>query len=99
MQFARSGFAARVVQGQIMVAGGERLDAVPFQLVPSMELFAPGAAGWVPGPQPPLAVHGTTGASASGEFFLIGGSTVAGTTSPNRATQVYTPDLVAQGDQ
>jgi hypothetical protein len=56
-----------------------------------MEVFAPGAAGWVPGPQLPIAVHGTTGAAANGEFLLIGGSSVAGTTSQNRATQVYVP--------
>jgi N-acetylneuraminic acid mutarotase len=91
LQFRRAGFAARVVQGQIMVAGGERTELVPFQLVPSMELFASGAAGWVPGPPPPIAVHGTTGAAAGGEFILVGGSTVAGTTSSNRATQIYAP--------
>jgi hypothetical protein len=91
MQFARAGFAARVVQGQIMVTGGERTELVPFQLVPSMEVFAPGAAGWVPGPTPPIAVHGTTGAEIGGEFILVGGSTVAGTTSSNRATQIYAP--------
>ncbi|RPH98342.1 MAG: hypothetical protein EHM68_04825 [Lysobacterales bacterium] len=91
LQFARAGFAARVVQGQIMVTGGERTELVPFQLVPSMEIFAPGAAGWVPGPPPPIAVHGTTGAAVGGEFILVAGSTVAGTTSSNRATQIYSP--------
>jgi hypothetical protein len=91
LQFPRSGFAARVVQEQIMVTGGERLDTVPFQLVPSMEIYAPGAANWVHGPRPPIAVHGTTGAVVGGEFVLIGGSDRAGTTSLNRATQVYRP--------
>lgn len=91
MQFARSGFAARVVQGQIMVAGGERLDTVPFQLVSSMEVYAPGAASWVRGPESPVSVHGVTGASIDGLFVLTGGSDEAGTTSQNRATQVYHP--------
>jgi len=91
MHYPRSGFAARVVQGQIMVTGGERLDAVPFQLVPTMEVMAPGADAWAPGPQPPIAVHGTSGAAVDGEFLLIGGSDVAGSTSQNRAVQIYAP--------
>ena len=91
MNHARSGFAAKVVQGQIMVAGGEINDNAPFQLTPSLEVFAPGAHSWVFGSRPPVAVHGTTGAVVNGEFVLVGGSDIAGRTSQNRATQVLTP--------
>ena len=88
MLLARSGLAARVVQGQIMVAGGERIDSVPAQLITTMEIFAPGADGWVPGSQPPVAVHGVSGASLNGEFIKVGGSDIAGSTSLNTATQI-----------
>ena len=74
-----------------MVAGGEINDNAPFQLTPSLEVFAPGAHSWVFGSRPPVAVHGTTGAVVNGEFVLVGGSDIAGRTSQNRATQVLTP--------
>jgi len=91
MIFARAGLAAKVVQGQIMVSGGEILDTHPAQVVQSMEVFAPGSEGWATGPRPPVAVHGTTGAVLNGEFVLIGGSTDAGGTSQNRSTQIFAP--------
>lgn len=91
LNLARAGLAARVVQGQIMVAGGEVIDNMPGQVVPSLEVFAPGAEGWVLGPDPLVAVHGTTGAVANGEFLLMGVSDIAGELSQNRATQIFTP--------
>ncbi len=91
MNHARAGLAARVVQGQIMVAGGEVIDTMPGQVTQSLEVFAPGADSWVFGPKPPVAVHGTTGAMVNGEFVLIGGSDIAGSLSQNRATQMLTP--------
>jgi hypothetical protein len=91
MNDARSGFAARVVQGQIMVAGGERLDTFPFTLVPTVEVFAPGMDQWVLAPPLPTRVHGVTGAAVGGEFVLIGGSTDAGSFSQDRMTQIYAP--------
>jgi N-acetylneuraminic acid mutarotase len=91
MNWPRSGFAAAVVQGQIMVTGGERIDIQPAQLMPAMEIFAPGAEGWATGPEPPVLFHGSTGASANGEFIITGGSDEAGSLSENRATQIYTP--------
>ncbi len=78
MFFPRAGFAAGVVRGQIMVAGGERLDGMT--LIDSMEVFAPGADGWVPGPAPPIAVHGTTGAVVDGTFLF--------TTRPNTSKKL-----------
>ena len=91
MNHARSGFAARVVQGQIMVAGGEINDFGAFNLARSLEVFAPGAENWVFGLSSPVSVHGVTGAVVNGEFVLHGGSDIPGDTSDNRATQVLTP--------
>jgi len=91
MNSARSGFAARVVQGQIMVAGGEILFNSTYGLVESMEVFAPGADAWVFGPRPPVSMHGNTGASNMGTLVLTAGSDIAGQLSENRATQIYTP--------
>jgi len=91
MNEARAGFAARVVQGQIIVSDGEQLDASPPRLTTSLEVFAPGANSWVMGLASPVAVHGTTGAVVNGKFVLTGGSDIAGDFSANRATQVFTP--------
>ena len=88
MLFARSGFAAGVVRGQIVVTAGERIDIMPAQLIPTTEVFSPGAAGWVTGPAPPIAVHGTTGAVAGNRLILVAGSDVAASLSTNRATQI-----------
>jgi hypothetical protein len=91
MNHARSGLAARVVQGQIMVVGGEVMNDHTAGLTLSTEVFAPGAHNWVFGPASPVPVHGTTGAAANGEFVLVGGSDIAAATSQNLATQVFTP--------
>ena len=88
MRFARSAFAAGVVRGQIVVTAGERIDITPAQLIPTTEVFSPGAAGWVAGPAPPIAVHGTTGAVVNDRFILVAGSDVAASLSGNRATQI-----------
>jgi len=90
MLYSRSGFAAGVVGGQIVVAGGERIDIVPPQLIPTLEVFAPGAESWVPGPVPPVVVHGASGAVVNDQFILTAGSDEAGSLSTNRATQVLT---------
>jgi N-acetylneuraminic acid mutarotase len=91
MFYPRSGFAAVVAQGQIMVAGGERIDSFPGQLIVTMEIYAPGAETWAEGPQPPVAVHGTTGSTVDGQLVLTAGSDIAGSLSLNRATQIYSP--------
>jgi hypothetical protein len=87
--FPRAGFAAKVVQGQIFVVGGEVLDSL--SLVRTTEVFAPGADAWVLGQSPPVAVHGTTGSSLNGNFVLTAGSEIAGRLGENRATQIFLP--------
>ena len=89
MNDARGGHAAGLVQGQIIVVGGELFE-IP-GLTWTLEVFAPGAVSWEFGPSSPVTVHGTTGAVVNGELVLISGSDIAGQTSQNRATQVFTP--------
>jgi hypothetical protein len=88
MLFARSGFAAGVMNGQIVVAGGERIDTLPPQLIGTVEVFAPGAVSWVGGPVPPIVVHGTSGAVVNDQLVLTAGSDEAASLSTNRATQI-----------
>jgi hypothetical protein len=92
MTYARSGFAAGVVKGQIIVVGGERVDINPPQLIATAEVFAPGAEGWVAGPVSPIVVHGATGAVVNDQLVLTAGSDEAGSLSTNRATQILTFD-------
>jgi len=91
LQFARAGFAARVVQGQIMVTGGERTELVPLPAGALDGDIRPGRRGLGAGSATAIAVHGHDGAVVGGAFILVAGSTVAGTTSTNRATQIYAP--------
>ncbi len=78
----RGGFAAAVVGDQIVIAGGEVLSA-PVRVEPSVEIYTAGADLWRIGPSLPVPVHGVTGASLSGRFYAVGGSTTAGTANGN----------------
>lgn len=81
---ARGGFAAAVVDGQLVVAGGELLSGGA-RLEPSVEVLAPGADAWQFAPDMPVALHGVGGAAAAGRFWLLGGSTVAGSAAGQSA--------------
>ena len=86
---ARSGFAAAVVQGQLMVAGGESLD--PLTVFASAEILAPGADEWVMAPPMPSAIHGADGAVVDGELIVLGGSTIPGSGEGSGLVQIYSP--------
>lgn len=73
---ARGGFAAAVVDGHLVVAGGEVFTG-GVRLEPSVEVLAPGANAWRLAGTMPLALHGVGGAGVGGRFYLLGGSTVA----------------------
>jgi len=75
---ARGGFAAAVVDDQIVLGGGEVLGS-SFRIEPTTEVFTAGSDVWRLGPHLPVAVHGVAGASANGLFYVISGSTIAGT--------------------
>jgi hypothetical protein len=74
---ARGGFAAAVVDNQIVIAGGEVINGA-VRLEESVEVFTALGEAWVVGPRLPVAVHGTAAASFGSAIYLIGGSTQAG---------------------
>ena len=94
LKFARSGYAARVVQGQIMVSGGEIINGVNFNVVNTTEVYAPGNDEWAQAASMTLGVHGTSGASVGGNLVLLGGSSVGGSTNPEGAIQIYIPMVI-----
>jgi len=76
---ARGGFAAAVVDDQIVAGGGEILSSSPFRVEPTVEVYTAGGALWSFGPNLPVPVHGVTGSSLGGRFYVIGGARQAGT--------------------
>ncbi|MCE3001399.1 MAG: hypothetical protein LW860_01680 [Xanthomonadaceae bacterium] len=81
---ARGGFAAAVIDGHLVVAGGELL-AGGARLERSVEVLAPGADAWRFAPEMPVALHGVGSAAVGGRFWLLGGSTVAGSAAGQSA--------------
>ena len=79
---ARGGFAAAVVDDQIVIGGGEVLGTT-FRVEPTTEVLTAGSDVWRMGPNLPLAVHGVAGAGLSGRFYVVSGSTIAGTADGN----------------
>ena len=73
----RGGFAAAVVEGLIVVAGGEVLTT-DRHAVEAVEIFDPTVGAWAAGPDLPYAVHGLGAAAWQGSFYLMGGSDRAG---------------------
>lgn len=78
MARARGGFAAAVVDDQIIVGGGEVLTGT-VRVEPTVEIYTAGGSGWRFGPNLPVPVHGVTGTSLGGRFHVIGGARQAGT--------------------
>jgi hypothetical protein len=74
----RGGFAAAVVDDQIVIGGGEIVETFPVTLNPTSEVYTAGNDAWVYGPNLPIPVHGTAGAAINGEFYLVSGSVVGG---------------------
>jgi Kelch motif len=92
----RGGFAAAVVSDQIIISGGEVLGDSAAQLAyveASTEVLAIGADFWQVAARQPLPSHGVSGTSINGQFFLVGGSTVAGSVS-NRSGRVFALTLI-----
>lgn len=87
----RSGFATKVVQGQLMVAGGESFGPGA-GVVRTLEVLPPGATEWTRGPNLPVPIHGNDGAVANGDLYLMSGSTILGSAIGGGQIQVYRPD-------
>ncbi|MEO6065776.1 MAG: hypothetical protein ABIP49_08380 [Lysobacterales bacterium] len=81
MARVRGGFAAAVVDDQIVIGGGEVLSSQPFRVEPTLEVYTAGGSGWQFGPNLPVAVHGVAGAAVTGRFYAVGGSRTAGSAS------------------
>jgi hypothetical protein len=73
----RGGFAAAVVDNQLVIGGGEVVFGT-VRLEPTTEVIAAGESVWRLGPNLALGVHGVPGAALNGRFYVIGGSTAAG---------------------
>lgn len=78
---ARGGFAAAVVDDQIVLGGGELVSVFPARIEPSTEVYTAGASDWQLGPMLPTPVHGVAGAGVAGRFYVVGGSRNAGSAS------------------
>ncbi|MBL8299826.1 MAG: hypothetical protein JNN30_15925 [Rhodanobacteraceae bacterium] len=74
----RGGFAAAVVDNQILITGGEWLSGFNMSLVGMTEAYNAGATRWVAGPVLPQPVHGVAGANLNGRFYIVSGSNRAG---------------------
>jgi Kelch motif len=93
----RGGFAAAVVDEQILITGGERLSGNQMLLVSSTEVFVAGATRWATGIGLPQAVHGVPGASAGGRFYALSGSRQAGlATGATGKFYALKPELLQQ---
>ncbi|HKZ86742.1 MAG TPA: kelch repeat-containing protein [Anaerolineae bacterium] len=90
LNIARAGFAAAVVDGRIMVAGGEVIVSGR-ETLGSLEIFEPGDNAWRPGPDTLQPIHGVGGASISGRFYLLGGSSEAAGIANSGMVQIYLP--------
>jgi N-acetylneuraminic acid mutarotase len=90
MQVPRAGFAAAVVDGHIVVAGGEVVSNGTETLA-SVEMLTPGSAGWQMGPSLPVPIHGVGGDAFDHRMLLLGGSIRAGAIENEGQVQIYNP--------
>ena len=88
LNVARAGFAAAVVQQQIMVAGGEVIINGQETLA-SFETLASARDTWQHGPDLLFPMHGVGGAEFQGQFLLLGGSRRAGAIENEGQVQIY----------
>lgn len=95
MDSARSGHAAETVNGRIFVSGGESPGNPAWRLTPTTEILNPSVGQWTFIESPPLAVHGHGSASLGGSFYVIGGATVAA--SSTNTNRVFRLNLAGGG--
>ena len=68
----RAGFAAAVVEGRIVVLGGEVLSGSR-RTLDSVEIFDPAQGRWQPGPALPVPLHGVPAVSVNARLYVLGG--------------------------
>ncbi len=76
MNTPRSGFAASVVNGRIVVTGGE--NAAPPRVINNTEAYDPAIGGWQSIADLPIAVHGVSGVAFDDDFYVMLGSVLLG---------------------
>lgn len=86
MATARSGHAAAVLGGRIVVAGGESL--LPPTLIGQAEYLDPALGAWRPLPDLPFAVHGGPAVVVGARLLVLPGSVAVGDIASSRRVQV-----------
>lgn len=87
----RSGFAATVFNGRIVISGGEIRGSVPRRTLDSMEVYDHIAGTWQEGPPMPQSLHGLVGVGIDNRFYLFGGAPIAGSGQSAGVSFVYDP--------
>ncbi len=84
---ARSGIAAAVLDGEILVFGGESTEGT----FDEVEAYNPRSDRWSKLPSMPTARHGLGAAALSGHVYVISGGPTPGG-SYSSANEIYTPE-------
>jgi hypothetical protein len=88
LNVARAGFAAAVVDGQLMAAGGEVIMNGS-ETLDSLEILAANSPSWQFGPKLLTPIHGVGGAAFDHNFLLLGGSLKAAAIENEGQVQIY----------
>jgi N-acetylneuraminic acid mutarotase len=86
MPTARSGIAAAVLDGRIVVVGGE----APSGTFRQVEAYDPKSNGWSAYAPMPTARHGLGAVSIGGKIYVISGGPTPGA-SASSANEIFTP--------
>jgi hypothetical protein len=89
MNQVRSGFGAAIIDGKIVVAGGELLDRR--EALTSVEIFDPATPTWVFAPSMPYELHGNPVATVQSVVYVLGGSDRAGAIDNKGRVLIYRP--------
>jgi hypothetical protein len=87
----RAGFAAHVLQGQIITIGGEVTINTQARLIEEVEILASAGTGWVLGQSPVFPVYDAASAVVGGRLYIFGGGDVSNTLNSTDHLQIFTP--------
>jgi hypothetical protein len=91
MNEAHTGHAAAVVDGRIIVAGGEVQSPSGPAIVRSVEIYDPAVGRWMRQRDMPTPVHGCASVAHDGKMYVLGGSYRAYATDNSDRVFIYTP--------
>ena len=96
---ARGGLASGVVEGRVIVFGGEGASGTPENTFRDTDEYNPATDTWAPLAFLPTPRHGFYGATLDGRIFVPGGGPVAGANFSNaHEAFYYVPELRARLD-